>query len=431
MRPLGTTAGSSGCVLPYLIKCCSDLLISIRTLPGSVSVQMNRPNREYGMNLKNGIRIAGLCCWAALLIVPSIALSQGSESPLRIFGYFQNSFYHQTDLIDDSSENTFTVQQLDVILQKNLTHRWTAFIDLEFINSYSSARSWGAFNLERAWVKYRKNQGLNIKLGLLVPKFNRLNEIKNRTPLLPYIIRPIAYETSFSEIIPIEEFVPQRAFIQIYGFVPHKKLKYEYAIYGGNSPDINTDPATGQTGVDTSSTGLIGARIGIRHSAFAFGVSATHEYVNRFRYLLIHEKYGGSIHRFADIPRVRIGGDFSFELKNFFFESEYISAIYDDDEPRLDLDVEFYYVTLGYQINDRLFAFGSYWQSKSRAMRGVGKDFEITGVDFKIPNLGAAYHLNDRVTFKAAAAHGDADFDISEEYGDEFYFYTVAVSVRF
>jgi hypothetical protein len=92
------------------------------------------------------------------------------------------------------------------------------FCQFEVLNTFSSSRQWGAFNVEEAWVKYNPNMRFNLKLGLQIPIFNNLNEIKNRTPLLPYIIRPLVYETSFGEIFPIEEFVPARAFVQAYGF---------------------------------------------------------------------------------------------------------------------------------------------------------------------------------------------------------------------
>jgi hypothetical protein len=117
----------------------------------------------------------------------------------------------------------------------------------------------------------------NLKLGLSIPTFNNLNEINNRTPLLPYVIRPLVYETSFNEFIPIEEFVPARAFVQAYGFFPFGESKLDYAVFVGNSPNINSDPERGQTGTDTTATILVGGRLGIRYRELNLGFSATRE----------------------------------------------------------------------------------------------------------------------------------------------------------
>ena len=136
-----------------------------------------------------------------LLLATASAGAQSQEKPLRIFGYFQNSFQQWTAFEFRPKQNSFSLQQLNLFFQKDLGTNWTAFVNFEFLNNFSSSRQWGSANLEETWVKYRASMRFNLKLGLLVPIFNNLHEIKNRTPLLPYIIRPLAYETSFSEFI--------------------------------------------------------------------------------------------------------------------------------------------------------------------------------------------------------------------------------------
>ena len=114
------------------------------------------------------------------------------------------SFQHdkETSSISANKESiTFNLQQLNMFFQRDITQQWTSFVNVEILNNYSSSRQWGALNLEEAWVKYRRNNFFSLKLGLQIPIFNNLNEIKNRTPLLPYIIRPLVYETSMSEAI--------------------------------------------------------------------------------------------------------------------------------------------------------------------------------------------------------------------------------------
>lgn len=82
----------------------------------------------------------------------------------------------------DEDLNSFILQQLNIFLQKPIGERWTSFNNLEMINSDSSFRGWGAFNLEEAWVHYRIGRAFNLKLGLQIPICNHFNEIKNKMP---------------------------------------------------------------------------------------------------------------------------------------------------------------------------------------------------------------------------------------------------------
>ena len=215
------------------------------------------------------------CTLAVILLGVSAAFAQSDNAGPKVFGYFQASLGFEEDVETSRQSNSFTLQQLNLFLQKDLMPSWTAFINLEFVNSYSSILSWGAFSLEEAWINYRRSDQFKLKLGLLTPAFNNLNEIKNRTPLLPYIIRPIVYESSLREIFAIEDFTPARAFVQAHGFFPAGNTKFDYAAYLGNSPSVNNDPYHGPTGLDTSRTFLLGSRVGIRHKFFKAGISTT------------------------------------------------------------------------------------------------------------------------------------------------------------
>ena len=182
----------------------------------------------------------------------SSVFSQSGESPLRIFGYFQNQFKEQGSPRQDRKINTFLLQQLNLFFQKNLSKNWAAFVNFEFLNSFSISRNTGAMSLEEAWVRYRLNRKFNLKLGLQIPTFNHLNRIKNRTPVLPYIIRPLVYEASLSEVLPVDEFIPARAFVEVYGILPAGEVKFDYAVFFGNSPNVSTLEDPGQSGVDTT-----------------------------------------------------------------------------------------------------------------------------------------------------------------------------------
>lgn len=339
------------------------------------------------------------------------AFAQFSPGDIKIFGYFQTSFRHTTRLVNEPEQNTFNLQQLNLFFQNDLSHNWTAFINFEFLNNFSSSRQWGSANLEEAWLKYRSGKEFNLKLGLQIPIFNNLNEIKNRTPLLPYIIRPLVYETSFSEFIAVEEYLPTRAYIQAYGFCPlTEETKFDYAVYIGNSPNISTPRPDSlgdfQTGVDTSATFLLGSRIGARFRELKFGVSATVDNVNFFQGA--ETFVGGSPSRFNEIRRFRLGADLSYNLGPVSFESELIVVAYDDDIEKVSLDKNFYYATVGYHFSERLFVYGSYWFTKedfTGARRVSGQLVLFTGdSDVKVPTFGFSYNLRDRITFKGQFA---------------------------
>jgi hypothetical protein len=379
-----------------------------------------------------------------LLLSVALALfchstARSAERPIKIFGYFQNTVQHQKQSVFDIDVDgkTFLVQQLNLFFQKDLFDNWTTLVDIEMINTYSSQRHWGALNLEEAWVRYRLNKNFNLKLGLQIPIYNNLNEIKNRTPLLPYILRPLVYENSLSEIIPVEEFYPQWAFVQAYGFIPSGGWKVDYALYIGNSPNINNDPDLGQTGVDTTETYLAGSRVGIRYKELKAGVSATYDQISLEPGFEQHFNV-----RYSDLellPRTRLGGDLSFALRNLYFEGELIFVHYDEAIPDLTMEAAFYYGTLGYYIWDKLFLYFSYWylDSKYPMVHEVSVDSTtvVTNVrEFTVPGAGAAFRLNDRITFKAQYAPLRETISIPPLRGNReqfFYYGGLAVSVFF
>ncbi|MCI0692686.1 porin [candidate division KSB1 bacterium] len=347
--------------------------------------------------------------------------AQLAGSDIKVFGYFQASFGYRKDLDGPVENKSFSLQQLNLFLQKELAQRWTIFINFEMVNSFSSFRNWGAHNLEEAWVSYRRNAQFKLKLGLQVPTFNNLNEIKNKTPLLPYIIRPLAYESSFNEIIALEEFAPRQAFVQLYGFIPAKGLKVDYAAFAGNSPNINSDPTRGQTGVDTTKLFLVGGRFGLRTGNFKLGVSATYDHLD-FSRTALAQRYPTS--SFKKVLRLRLGGDLSLYAGKWMWESEFIRVTYDDDHPELNIDKKFYYGTLGYHFTERLFAYGGYWFIGENAL-------PVDDLDVIAPTVGAAYNFSEAIFLKAQ--YGPVRFESSapataENRADYYY---LAISVIF
>lgn len=312
--------------------------------------------------------------WCPLLALIALVTASGSAQqdgdPVNVFGYLQGNFTHIA-LRGGKSYNSFGLQQMNLFLTRDLGDRYTVFSNLEFTNDYSSKDNWGTFKVEEAWGKYRLSNALSVKVGLLIPPFNNLNEIKNKTPLLPYIVRPLAYESSLSEIFKMSDYVPQRAFVEVYGSVPTGAGDIEYAVYGGNAEESFISSGSGSgfpSGMDTSSFKLIGGRVGFRNNDLRCGVSAA------------VDKDNMRSPPMGVIQRLRLGTDLSVQFSSFSVEAE---AIYVDHFPNEQqryaihlismlstgvkdrFDRLFYYGLLQYDFTDELFAYGAYMSVRS------------------------------------------------------------------
>lgn len=392
-------------------------------------------------------RFIGVVCvigWGTL--VPLVQ-AQSGPSDLNIFGYFQISAQYQSESDSDQAYTAFTVQQLNLFMQKDLARRWTSLVNFELLNNYSSFRGWGGFNLEEAWIRYRSSRQFNVKIGLHIPPFNALNEIKNRMPLLPYIVRPLIYESSLGEVVTLEEFAPQRAFLQVYGILPGDNLKVDYAAYIGNSPNVRSvNPIGGTTGVDTTTYMLVGGRLGLRLNEFGnelrIGGSITHDRSNRL--VGAEEFVGGDEDRFEGRPRLRTGLDFAYRLNRFSLEAEYVFADYDFGDERINADSEFYYATLGYDVNEDLFVYGSYWFTRQYSTSSVAPigihvaetDLNTGYLDIRIPTVGVSYLFSDTINAKAQYAYAYFEpssslLDVEGYFKGGFHHVALAVSVVF
>jgi hypothetical protein len=375
-------------------------------------IVLNMMQRRFGLTRQIHRSCLTLVLLSAGLVQP--AWTDSSE-PLQIFGFFQNTLMHQTSrktpFASEAARNSFSVQQHNLFFQKDLDASWRAFVNYEFLNSFNSASRWGSANLEEVWVRYRDSPRLNVKFGLSIPIFNNLNDIKNRTPLLPYVIRPLVYETSFRDFIAVEEYLPARAFVQSYGFVPAGSSKLDYALFLGNGPNINDDADEGQTGVDTTDSFLIGGRIGVRSGGsgeWKLGVSATRDHYNAPS-LGVTPEVGTDLQQ---LTRRRLGADFSCVHRDLSLEAEIIDVSYDDDTPAINEDKRFYYATLGYRATERLFVYGSYWLTQENAMdQALGVVTRIKQ-RVEVPTLGLAYELRPSIMLKAQWASVDIEADL-------------------
>jgi len=365
--------------------------------------------------------------------------AQVDESPIRIFGYFQTQFnQYDGNPQQEGATNTFLLQQLNIFLQKDLSEDFVALVDMEVLNTFSTSEATGALNMEEAWVRYRAGRGFNVKVGLQIPIFNHLNTIKNQTPVLPYVTRPFIYEESFDQLASLDEFVPARAFAQVFGTLPTRPLRLDYALFVGNSPNVRSNDDLGQSGVDTTNTVMLGGRVGLRVQALKVGISATHETVNQFQFLADFTPIPRAA--LTGIPRIRLGVDLRYSLGPVTFEGEYIRVDYDEDIAALNINKSFYYGTLRWLFKDRLTLYATYWvtrEHRNRPLPGTQQNRTPMAVpafvaENKVPSFGVAYDLRDRVVLKAQYTRINRSTDNpNAPTGPGFNIYSLAVSVFF
>ena len=343
----------------------------------------------------------------ALLCYLLLSAAAHAQEPLEVFGFFQVNYFaidredrvsnpfFGLDRIDDNDRLTFNVQQLNLFLRRELSNNLTSWVNFEVTTDFSSDKGWGTFSLEEAWIKYFHRRSLNVKAGLLIPRFNSMNEVKNRMPFLPYVIRPIVYESSIDDLLPINsDLLPQRAYFQVYGLFLKGESQFNYALYLGNAEDEfinNNTELTISTGADTTTSVLIGGRVGFQNNSLTAGLSGSWDKDNQVENGL------------GEVPRYRMGGDLSLSISEVTLENEVILVRHDLDQPDVSLDKLFYYSTLSYNLTERWLGYGSFTFLKDDFFPGV--DTGISGVYF-----GFAYRPNINILLKAQYAR----FNISD-----------------
>ena len=354
-----------------------------------------------------------VCC---LVASPNLASAQMNED-LYIYGYFQGitrySHLESNPLPEVEEAWSFSIQQMNLFMFKQFDANFSAFVNLEITNSLSTVEGWGGIALDEAWMKYQRNNALKIKAGLLIPTFNNLNAIKNKTPLLPYIMRPFAYETIVEEFFSTNELVPKQAAVEVYGSKKiNKRLKLDYAAYVGNNSAFITSEtaATIPSGGDTTLVKLVGGRVGLRRNSVKVGVSVSRDEadLSKIPIFLATDLTG-----IGKASRTRLGVDLSFSTSRFFFESEFIRVFYslaDSDKELIrefisinpllseELDKLFAYGSLGINIGERFFAYGMYSYMEDRSNI-------ITDEGFGMYSVGGGFRPNDSLVFKLQFVH--------------------------
>ena len=355
-------------------------------------------------------------------LLGSSLLAQNSDD-LYIFGFSQtiynNKLIQSKAFTNDDNglpigqeltfkTNTFALHQLDLYFRKPINEKTIFFLNLEASGSYSSTLNSGNFQIPEGWVSYQFTPNMTGKVGLMIPTFNNLNEIKNRLPLLPYLIRPTIYEALFYGVFSEEDYVPQSAYVQFSGFKSlSADIQFDYSFHIGNSESSyasQIEPGTGPINVEEQSATIykgenlttklsFGGRTGIKSTRdnFKMGVSFTFDHDDR------NEISNGSLARFpgidlpvfGDVPRYRLGTDLSFTYKKFYFESEFIGVFHDHSQihktaqyKNASLNKTFFYGMLTYNINEQFYAFSGFNQFKDQSF------------EFLLPNSPDASGVN-------------------------------------
>ncbi len=385
-------------------------------------------------------------------------LSAQESSSLQLFGSMQTVFFHQEAKLKANypalnisttgteTRNSFAMQQMDIFLRKEMGEDFTAFVDLEFQLNYASERGWGSMSLQEAWMNYHVSDAFNIKTGMLFPAFNRLNEIKNRLALLPYLFRPLIYERLLANKFLAEDFVPEHAFVQLHGSLPLGDFFADYAVYTGNAessyitrrgPDgtIDTDVNPNfefLTGVDPTNIKLklFGGRLGLRtrDENIALGISMTHDYNNlrdstRYPAYIISDEARKLLG--DDAARIRLGADLAVRHGPLSFETELIKVIYDYEQAEaLNFNIEqsFIHGMVGYDILPDLTAYVSLqWGDYTF---GVDSDYYVY-------SFGGAYRINNSITAKTQLIMYDERLEDDDNYFVESYTHDLTIKFVF
>ena len=362
-----------------------------------------------------------------IAVLSSCIVQAQTSSDINVFGYFQADFQQNIPTAQKTS-NTFNLNQMDLFFTKDFSSSVKAFVNLELTNSFSTEHNWGNFNLQEAWLEYSPNAMFRVQAGLLVPEFNNLNEIKNKTPLLPYVFRPLVYEATISSLLDFGAYLPERAFLQVKGTIPEGDVLFDYAIHVGNSSTHYITTSTVGTwipGQDTTSLKAGGGRVGLRWSGLKAGVSYAYDRDRQSDLTL------------GDLPRTRLGFDLSYSIAGFTAEGEYIAVddhMTGDQKSTLSMismmnpmvkdsfKKSFYYGNLSYDFTDALFGYAgySYLDDKSDLILSDGV-VEYTA--------GAGFRASQSVVVKAQWAHFKMNDQTFFTLDQNTYF--VAVSVFF
>lgn len=423
-----------------------------------------------------------LYIFVAVILCQEMALADG----LKVFGFFQGRLAAsdvETNIPGFPKRNSFDIQQLNLMAANDFGSGFSAFVNLEFVNTYNTKEQWGSLGIQEAFARYTNEDGtFQVKAGLFLPQFNNLMEISNRTPLLPYIYRPLAYESQLSNVVNLQDYLPQSGNFQVYGVLPaFGDVKAEYALYTGNMTNDfidKTDPANGRMGANNTITALTyGGRVGLKansndYGAFKVGVSYVLDKQQSRTYYKFDNMLAGVFQGMGlsqdsvvtgRLDRHKLGADLSYSIAGFTLTGEVVSVGFADQaelEGKLKglssklekegntitdampdgeqktslqqlfkkgrgvgdkMDRLFYYTTLNYDVTDDLFAYVGVSSLIDKVTTSIND-----GVNTEY--IGGGYRFTPNTILKFQYIHFDIDAAL---YSYKENMFQVAVSVMF
>ncbi len=374
-----------------------------------------------------------------LLMCGSPSLCYASDNDLSVFGFFQGNMWKYDSDPSPVTPSTVTLRtasfgigQANVFLSKSTDYGLSGFVNLEFVNNYSSDKGWGSFNLQEAFIRYEQSEKLVLKGGLFVPTFNNLYEVYNRTPLLPYLFRPMLYETQQGQVTRIFDILPSRAFAQVSGFQAFDEWKIDYAAHFGNASGFIESPGNvlqpdyvgyGQNATEFMS---FGGRVGLRYKTLKLGASAVVDKHNKREFAIDLEST--QLAHFGDLNRIRLGADLSLSLAGFTLTAEYFQAKTALSSNQLDslalwaaipnsqvgtnFDATSYFATLLYDIDDEWFVYTMYDHFADN-----GRPYYV-GIDgYTGVSAGGGYRASESLVLKAQFRNDKGTFLSNDNNG--------------
>jgi hypothetical protein len=399
-------------------------------------------------------------------IVLLLSIKVTHSQNLEIFGFFQPTALHGSEemLITapavlgqqvvssktsiPKDHNSFTIQQTNIMARNNFGKGFSGFLNLEITNSFANGDGWGDLSLQEAFVRYEYNNLLNVKIGQFLPTFNNMYEIYNRTPLLPFMMRPIIYEPFFTKtILNASLFLPQKAFMQIDGNLPVGQANLDYAAYianldpsfsqssndwkeinyytevsGNKLPPSKGEDFTNVSGQQLTENIAFGGRLGIRYNSIKAGFSYVQD-----RYNLTEMNISPIVGKpnnkdFGTPVRNKLGGDLSLSFFGFTLMGEAIYAktnlsdaqkdslwLWSNITPTftsgghykakskedMNVDALFYFVVLQFDITEKIFVYSTYssWYNNENEYTSQEKPLTTYGG-------GIGFRASDNVVFK-------------------------------
>lgn len=389
------------------------------------------------MKVKKNALCLGLILISCL--INSWEVKAQADDDLYVFGFVQTIFHHKNIeaslfpndenqipffLTDEITSNSFSLHQLNLFFRKPIDDKTTFFLNIEATGSYSTETKSGSFKISEGWISHILTKNLNFKVGLLLPSFNNLNEISNRLPLFPYLVRPAIYERLFDNQFVTEDYIPKIGYLQINGNVPiADELFFDMSFQIGNAEssyqskaidrDISSSEAsTIYRGENLSEFLSFSGRIGVSNylETIKFGISSSVDHDNKREprnESMARLPQGVNLPAFGDVRRYRVGLDFSFRTNRLEFELEYIGVFHDHSDihktpqyATANLNKKFVYGLLNYNWNSDFFTYAGWSYIQDHSYELILKNSpDRKGIN--IPTLGLGWKTPWKSTVKA------------------------------